>query len=87
MPWVWVVALKAMTMVSLQLVIDHGECIVRHNHLRDRIFATTASTRLSPTKEDRAFLSSRHSRSADIIVPSLICGLPAAIDMSGTGAS
>ena len=61
---------------------SQSERIARHNHLRDAIFATAASAHLAPTKEDRALLPNTDSRPADVMVPNLIGGLHAAMDVS-----
>ena len=61
---------------------SQGECIARHNHLRDAIFATASSAHLAPTKEDRALLPNSEGRHADVMLKNFQGGLHAALDVS-----
>ena len=54
----------------------------RHNHLRDAVYATAASAHLTPTKEERALLPGTDGRAADVLVPNLLRGLHAALDIT-----
>lgn len=61
---------------------SHGERSARHNHLRDAVYATAASAHLAPTREDRAFSPGTDGRPADVLIPNLLCGLHAALDIT-----
>ena len=61
---------------------SQGECIARHNHLRDAIFATASSAHLAPTKEDRALLPNFEERPADVMLKNFQGCLHAALDVS-----
>ena len=47
---------------------SQGEQIARHNHLRDAVFATTASANLSPTREEKALLPNFNGGPADVML-------------------
>ena len=54
---------------------SRGECIARHNHLRDALFNTAASAHLTPLKEEIALLPGSHGeRPADVLLPNFASG-------------
>jgi hypothetical protein len=45
-----------------------GECVVRHNHLRDALFKVAQAAGLAPTKEKQALIPGTNGRPADVLV-------------------
>ena len=59
-----------------------GERIVRHNQLRDALFAAAASAALAPRKEERALLPGHGNKPADVLIPNWSHGLDTAFDVT-----
>ena len=62
----------------------NGDRILRHNALRDAIFASACSSALSPKLEVPSLIPGGRSRPADIFLPCWKRGLPAALDVTVT---
>ena len=59
-----------------------GTVTIRHNKIRDILFENCRSALLNPAKEVQNLLDSTGVYPADILVPSYINSLPAAIDVT-----
>ena len=60
----------------------HGDCIARHNAVRDVLFNAAQSAALAPTKEAPNLVPGSSARPADILLPYWCRGRPAALDVS-----
>ena len=60
----------------------NGDCIFRHNALRDALFAASQSAALAPRKEVPSLIPGSQSRPADIFLPNWCRGQPAALDVT-----
>ena len=60
----------------------NGDCINRHNVLRDILFATAQSAALAPWRELPELIAGSASRPADVFLPNWCRGHPAALDVT-----
>ncbi len=70
------------------IIIDHqvgcggnSDRISRHNAIRDVVFNTAQSAALGPSKETPGLVPDSASRPADVLLPNLTNGRPAALDV------
>ena len=59
----------------------HGDCIHRHDAVKDVFFSAAQSAALAPTREAPSLISGSCSRPADIFLPTWKRGMPAALDV------
>ena len=60
----------------------NGDCIHRHDSLRDALFSAAQSAALVPRKEVPSLIPGTNSRPADIFLPNWCMGRPAALDVT-----
>ena len=60
----------------------NSDRILRHNALRDALFAASQSAALAPRKEVPSLIPGSQSRPADIFLPNWCRGQPAALDVT-----
>jgi len=75
-------ALSARMQRTLSETIKYSDRIPRHNAIRDVVYSAAQSAALCPQKEVPSLIAGSRSRPADIYLPNLEGGQPAAMDVT-----